>query len=516
MNGTANGNRKPVCKVHHEPLQLNCLNCDQIICKGCEKGDHRNHNTENLGKAFDRLLEKFQSGGERVEDVMEQLDEKLSLVDISVRNIQEVFGNCKNNVEGRAVQLINQLQEDKETLKSLLEARKREELAKLESIRQQIQKEMKEYEQLKDLMDSKKAALITSVATDLRCDFHCDEAKSLEVMKVSVQHPRFVPLPPDLHCLDGNRVGKIEFSEQTAKLKCQNTIKGLTLQEKLSKKMKATNEIVIPTGSSFHFAVINNELWVPVHGEDIILVYSSKGEVISKINVSKANQTVWGLKYQRSWQGINKATFITAPRSVCQFTAESVLVASDSGIYEMTMGGEIKSFFMGGQFCDVALDEDKERFCALDYGNKKCVIFQADTKGKWEKHNEFCLKECKVDHYASILFSDDSVIICPGGSHVLQVYQLNGSRVEQFGSYGRGEPGQLWGPSLCSLDYKGNILVADVNNKRLQILDEKKKWVVIYVEGLTYPFDVVVTVDGLWALVQHNGTKYKLVHYVYV
>jgi hypothetical protein len=136
---------------------------------------------------------------------------------------------------------------------------------------------------------------------------------------------------------------------------------------------------------------------------------------------------------------------------------------------------------------------------------------------KWIKEQEFLVRNCKVDHYGSVLLGNDCIIVCPGGqNHVIQKYTLDGRTVCEYGTYGRSEPGQLWGPTLCSMDHHGNILIADVNNKRLQVLDKKQKWTVMYIDGLACPFDVKLTNQGLWALSQHSVARYKLMRYNFV
>ena len=47
------------CKVHEDiPAQLNCYDCDQIICSTCNRIDHKGHTIETIEEALERILPK--------------------------------------------------------------------------------------------------------------------------------------------------------------------------------------------------------------------------------------------------------------------------------------------------------------------------------------------------------------------------------------------------------------------------------------------------------------------------
>lgn len=114
----------------------------------------------------------------------------------------------------------------------------------------------------------------------------------------------------------------------------------------------------------------------------------------------------------------------------------TVILACDSGLYVMGTTGKIRHQLDKGSFCDIGMNEDRDKIYALDYSNKKCRIYslKSDTclngnidscNGGWDSKRfgvegeGFVLNNCKVDQYGSVAVVKDGVVICPGGSHVV-------------------------------------------------------------------------------------------------
>ena len=63
------------------------------------------------------------------------------------------------------------------------------------------------------------------------------------------------------------------------------------------------------------------------------------------------------------------------------------------------------------------------------------------------------------------------LMVCDAGNHRVQVFELNGRFVTNFGSEGSERGGFNWPVSTASLS-DGRIVVSDQKNRRIQIFDQ--------------------------------------------
>ena len=77
----------------------------------------------------------------------------------------------------------------------------------------------------------------------------------------------------------------------------------------------------------------------------------------------------------------------------------------------------------------------------------------------------------------------------------VSVYNLQGQMISKYGSLGKTDAGQMDFPYLCGVDSADSLLIADFDNKRLQLMDKRGEFRVVEGMGDKHVSDAVI-VDG--------------------
>ena len=80
--------------------------------------------------------------------------------------------------------------------------------------------------------------------------------------------------------------------------------------------------------------------------------------------------------------------------------------------------------------------------------------------GDREFKTPVCLSITKAGH----------LIVCDGGNHRVQVFEISGKFVSKFGSYGSGK-GELYVPVSAEVLSDGKIVVSEFFNHRVQVFE---------------------------------------------
>ena len=80
--------------------------------------------------------------------------------------------------------------------------------------------------------------------------------------------------------------------------------------------------------------------------------------------------------------------------------------------------------------------------------------------GDGEFNSPFCLSVTKAEH----------LIVCDGGNHRVQVFEITGKFVTKFGSFGSGK-GKLNVPVSAAVLSDGKVVVSDFLNHRVQVFE---------------------------------------------
>lgn len=99
--------------------------------------------------------------------------------------------------------------------------------------------------------------------------------------------------------------------------------------------------------------------------------------------------------------------------------------------------------------------------------------------------------------------TESKLILCEGviwislySDDPLLKYDLQGHPLGHYGSWGKGAAGNMGSPRVSAIDNRGNVLVTDFANNRLQVLAPEGKWSVLLTH-VNHPKDAVVLNGGL-------------------
>ena len=237
---------------------------------------------------------------------------------------------------------------------------------------------------------------------------------------------------------------------------------------------------------------VNSKIYFPCAEFNSLLIYSVEGYLIKDIRLYPFNR-------------------IQYPRALHPLREGRLVVAAMNGLYEIDYEGTVMCQVMEGDFRDVhvsghlmaAIEHDSENsdesdkrvyikeFGRLDRSNRICIL---STTAPYPQSAGFSLGHTWA---RTVLLSEDASTVCVSdwtGQHIT-TYSLSGQRMSQAG----GE-GQLFYPQICAKDSRGQVLICDTDNNRLQLLSAGGEWAVLLRVQLRQPTDVFIQQNNLYVL----------------
>ena len=190
--------------------------------------------------------------------------------------------------------------------------------------------------------------------------------------------------------------------------------------------------------------LVDNELWCV--GPSAIYVHDKSGNIVRTITHEKLQQI----------------------KSLTVTNTGHVIVASwdGKGLLQIHKDGTFGAHLHDGSFSDVT--SNKLEVYALSYEDGKVLIFCFQDRN-------FCFQKSisvaynNGNNWDSLYYSRDSLYVCSWGNHRIYQFSLDGKLLHQFGGYSHLGAIQFKNPRICDIDQRGNILIADVGNDRLQV-----------------------------------------------
>ena len=175
--------------------------------------------------------------------------------------------------------------------------------------------------------------------------------------------------------------------------------------------------------------------------------------------------------------------------------------------------------------CDVTIHSGKAY--AVKHKQPAVYVFKDNGNDNW-------LQESKINllgYYKglgmhTICISQDMIYLCPKNCQSVYVYTIAGRITGCYGKKGwnlqvgldlsveNSSAGNLCDARICGEDSKGNVLIADSTNHRLQVLKEGGHWAEITLEKNAGVWDAVSAQGGqvIWVIEgRNNVAKYKKV-----
>ena len=241
-----------------------------------------------------------------------------------------------------------------------------------------------------------------------------------------------------------------------------------------------TSVICKPTGEfkikNFHnrMCFVDDEIWMLLTEENSMALYSTEGTLL-KEKLQLAN--------------------VERPHALHPLNAYHVLIACENGLFILHGSTMNTSQVIKGKFCDVCVD--KTTAVALEFKQGKIYVLDFSTKPVQKSSFRTPLTLANMYKEESKLVLCDGVIFLSiyNDEPILQ-YDLKGNLIGQFGQWGKGAAGNMGSPRVCSVDNRGNLLVADFANNRLQVMHPGEKWSVLLTH-VKHPKDAVVMDNGM-------------------
>jgi hypothetical protein len=121
----------------------------------------------------------------------------------------------------------------------------------------------------------------------------------------------------------------------------------------------------------------------------------------------------------------------------------------------------------------ISISKDRRLF-VVDRQHERMQVF--DENGKfldmWKTREDHWPEGTNSLPYYHLVTDDQFIWMGDGGTQRIVKYDLDGNFLYAWGQPG-GKPGQLWGPHQISVDQKGNVYVAEVQNGRIQRFEPK-------------------------------------------
>ena len=182
-------------------------------------------------------------------------------------------------------------------------------------------------------------------------------------------------------------------------------------------------------------------------------------------------------------------------RSLVQFGSK-VLVATSDGLHEFDVNGKRQQLVAEGAFCDVVLED--ERIYAVHQSSRTIKIITYDEgSDSFTIHRSININDYKANIKNTIHVAGNAIFIAFWPSNRIDKYTLDGFFYLSIGTVGD-QIGQFKGPRICGSDKEGNLLIADCNNNRFQIMTPTGDFHVWKIADVEKPLFAAFVGNKLW------------------
>ena len=209
--------------------------------------------------------------------------------------------------------------------------------------------------------------------------------------------------------------------------------------------------------------------------------------------------------------------------AVIQDSHGQIIVAcdGDKGLHECAPDGRHMTEIQSGSYSDVT--EHQSVLYAWEYEQTCVYVFVHGEKRQWSSKDNKWIKSKSIKCGISYVSPLDRLSVLGDNMYISSyvkdcIYRvaMTGRVLTTYGHRGRGGAGELYGPRLCNVNKRGQLLVCDEGNDRIQVCDESGVWRVVNTEGgeMREPHDAVVSEDGrcMWVCAGNQ----KLLKYIIV
>ena len=197
----------------------------------------------------------------------------------------------------------------------------------------------------------------------------------------------------------------------------------------------------------------DDNVYVADNGNRRLQKFTSEGVFIASVDI-RSNGQISGYPKGVGYNKTNRKIYITSNHKVHVLNTDLTCYTA--------FGKQGKS--VGELNCPFGVSFDRAgNVYVADFGNNRVQVFSAD--------GEFVRKLDNCDHPVGIAIGPctDVVYVTEGKGNRISLFTTAGEHIRSLGNEGRGD-GQFDSPAGIVTDKDENIIVADSNNSRLQIL----------------------------------------------
>ena len=503
------------CDLHQdEPIKFNCKECETVLCIKCKVTEHDTHCIETVENSLKRLMPLMYNITEKLEERLQNLRDKIKEVDFKIDCTKQMFTKTREEIDATAEDYIRKIRQAQAELKHGLDVKEDEEMKMLNDFMTKLQFKQNQGNNLRDLvtisiMKGRQTSLLAQIQGRI---FNNVRNYDIEIQKessIQTAHPELKPNTKADDIFEEGIIGKTNYHIinvlSSGSMPSYKKFMLVRFEEYFTQPLQKILELNLPD-QCVSITLVCDQIWAALPYTSSINVYNRFGELIRQIPVED--------RQPRSIHQTNDGDVIMA----CQYT----------GLFMMNaQTGEIITKLTDGKFSDVCVRD--ERIFALEYNKKAVIIFRkvgmstSDCCGvQWLQISSINISLAQqVDSVSTLLVNeeyDDNIYICSYNAHTIFHFNQRGELLGQYGRRGKEVAGELYYPMLCTADKFGFILLADGENRRLQILDIWGMWREILLEGLRKPYNVTIdSKQGLW-ITQFNDQyqTWQLIKYAAV
>jgi DNA-binding beta-propeller fold protein YncE len=171
------------------------------------------------------------------------------------------------------------------------------------------------------------------------------------------------------------------------------------------------------------------------------------------------------------------SALIRFPTGLAIDSENDIYVSAESGLYEFDSTGRfvLKFDSTGSRTYDIAVS-DSVLYTTTDGQFLKFSRNDGSLIGQFSSYGS---QADQLRNAKGILVLNDSVLVCDTDNHRIQVFSTDGAHLGSWGEYGT-EKGQFDQPRHLAVDSRGNILVVDNRNNRVQVLNQAGEFISVF------------------------------------
>ena len=117
-----------LCAAHSRVQDMYCETCDQPVCIKCSRALHQDHHYDLASDLYEKHVREIVSSLEPVNELIDEVSNKLTLYDSTEKAIREQGDSVKNEVDQTIQELVDRLQQTRKALHDQVETTTRQKL----------------------------------------------------------------------------------------------------------------------------------------------------------------------------------------------------------------------------------------------------------------------------------------------------------------------------------------------------------------------------------------------------